>query len=164
VSRATIISSLELTLPRNYRDDFLERVLLEDCRQAPVEPGMDKLLVAMRESAYVSVASDNMDCFAEAMPLVFSGRLAIDDLIVSADVGVLKTEDPDKFFGPTLLKFGLGPNAAILIDDSSDTCEAFREWGGCAIYFRSFEQAVQELAEIWPRSKGGPGTSLAPFG
>ncbi|MCP9618906.1 hypothetical protein FOH10_09965 [Nocardia otitidiscaviarum] len=147
---AEIIATLNVQLPARYRTDYLLRELLRDCRNAPVDPDMARIVRALRPSAFLAVASDNMACFVHAAPKVLSAELHVDELLVSSDVGSLKKEAPHRFFGPTLDRYGLAPADALLIDDCTDTCAVFRSWGGTAIHFTSATQLRLELAHLVP--------------
>lgn len=149
VQDSEVIGSLQVRLPKRYRDDYLCRQLLRDCNAASIDPSMLRLLRELKYQAFVGVASDNMDCFLRATPAVLSGELKIDELIVSSQVGHLKAESPERFFGPTLETYGLKPRNAVLIDDCAETCERFREWGGRAFYFTDVETLESELRQQW---------------
>ena len=72
-----------------------------------------------------------MDCFVAAA----RARRDIgfcDELLASSDLGVLKAEDPARFFGPWLDRHGLSFADAILVDDSPRNCVAFELYGGRA--------------------------------
>jgi FMN phosphatase YigB (HAD superfamily) len=150
VPEAEVIDSLQMRLPKCYRDDYLCRELLRDCREAPIDPDMSELINSLKSQAFIGVASDNMDCFIRATPKVLSGELAIDELIVSSEVGHLKAERPDKFFGPTLERYGLEPRNSVLIDDCPNTCDRFREWGGHAFHFTDVVELRKEIRNGWP--------------
>ncbi|ATL70050.1 HAD family hydrolase [Nocardia terpenica] len=150
VSDTDVIDTLNITLPTRYRDDYLLRELLRDCRNAPVDPDMADIVRSLRRHAFLAVASDNMDCFVQASPKILSGELAIDELIVSSEVGSLKKESPQRFFGPTLERYGLQPANAILIDDCADTCQRFRDWGGHALHYTEPARLRTEIRRLLP--------------
>ena len=74
------------------------------------------MLHRMRAEAMVVVATDNMDCFARvfedarhrrgrlnrAWETLADWAVICDDIICSSQAGVLKSEDPQAFFGPWL--------------------------------------------------------------
>jgi FMN phosphatase YigB (HAD superfamily) len=146
-----ILGQLRMNLPRGYRSDFLERRLLEDCRKSSVDSGMSELVAELRQQAYVVIASDNMDCFWRSRPSVLNGSVAVDDLIVSSQVGALKAEDPASFFAPSLERFGMSFRDAVLIDDCAKTCAIFEARGGTAFYFRGVSTLVEEINALRPR-------------
>jgi len=116
---------------------------------------MAELVRSLKRQAFVGVASDNMDCFIRATPKVLTGELAIDELIVSSEVGSLKAENPERFFGPTLERYGLEPDDAALIDDCHDTCVRFRQWGGHAFHFTDMTTLRAEIRDKWPAQLTG---------
>lgn len=136
-----VIATLSLTLGRRYNDDYLERRLRQDCRRLEPRGAAATTLRRFAESAFVVLATDNMDCFSRAVqpPLSVSGRrLALegsfwDDVLCSSDLGVLKAEDPIRFFGGWLRVHGLGFENALLIDDRSDNCAVFERSGGSTV-------------------------------
>ncbi|WP_194838592.1 hypothetical protein [Nocardia sp. XZ_19_369] len=153
VSDAEVIATLNVRLPARYRDDYLLRELLRDCRNAQIDPAMSSIVCELRPRAFLAVASDNMGCFLQAAPKVLTGELRIDELIVSSEVGSLKKESPELFFGPTLTRYGLQPRNAVLIDDCADTCEVFRAWGGSAFHFTGDPVLLRaQISAHWPGS------------
>ncbi|WP_028478872.1 hypothetical protein [Nocardia sp. CNY236] len=87
-------------------------------------------------------------------PRVLTGELRIDELIVSSSVESLKKESPDRFFGPTLDRYGLTPADAVLIYDCADTCEIFRAWGGSAYHFTEPARLRTDIAHLLPELAG----------
>jgi FMN phosphatase YigB (HAD superfamily) len=154
VTDEQVIDTLNLTLPRSYSNDYLLRQLLRDCRNAKINPAMADIVRALRDRAFLAVASDNMECFVHAAPRVLTGELRLDELIVSSAVGSLKKESPDRFFGPTLDRYGLTPADAVLIDDRADTCRIFREWGGSAYHYTEPGRLRSDIAHLLPVPAG----------
>ncbi|MFC7621486.1 HAD family hydrolase [Microlunatus sp. GCM10028923] len=142
------IASLNLNLPNGYQDDYLLRELLRDCRDAKINPAMADIVRALRDRAFLAVATDNMDCFVRATPRALTSDLRIDELIVSSSVGALKKESPERFFGPTLERYGLTPADAVLIDDCADTCQIFRAWGGSAYHHTDPGRLRADIAHL----------------
>ncbi|WP_406276597.1 hypothetical protein OH799_06075 [Nocardia sp. NBC_00881] len=85
---------------------------------------------------------------------MLTSELRIDELIVSSSVRSLKTESPDRFFGPTLDRYGRTPADAVLIDDCADTCQIFRDWGGSAYHFTEPGQLRSDIAHLLPELAG----------
>lgn len=139
---AEIIATLNVQLPARYRTDYLLRELLRDCRNAPVDPDMARIVRALRPSAFLAVASDNMACFVHAAPKVLSAELHVDELLVSSDVGSLKKEAPHRFFGPTLDRYGLAP----LTRSSSTTAPTPARSSGPGAGQRSTSPALHNYA------------------
>lgn len=142
-----VCDTLNVPLPRSYRPDFLRRSLLEDCRTAAIDPDMLAIATDLRHTSYIAVASDNMSCFAEAPPAVLYHGLRIDDLLVSSEIGALKSEDPHAFFEPFLTERGLTFNDAVLIDDCAQTCDIFSSLGGTGIHFTTSARLRHDIAD-----------------
>src|SRR5450755_3644010 len=65
-----------------------------------------------------------------------------DVVVDSAFVGARKPEPP--IYELTLERLGVTADAALLIDDVEINCQAARELGMCAVWFRSSEQAMAD--------------------
>ena len=113
----------------------------------------------MQAEAMVVVATDNMDCFARvfehashrrgrpnrARETLADWAVICDDIICSSQTGVLKSEDPQAFFGPWLAAHGIGFTDAVLIDDRADNCAAFTREGGAAI---QWTMGTNDLSDV----------------
>jgi FMN phosphatase YigB (HAD superfamily) len=93
----------------------------------------------------VAIATDNMDCFSAMLPSVHGLAGTFHAVLCSSDLGVLKAENPQAFFGPWLAEQGLAPSDAVLVDDAEANCARFEAFGGHAIRFHSTPQALGEL-------------------
>ena len=142
---ADVVEHLDISLPRNYREDYLHRALHRDCRASAVHPGMAELVRGLRRQALVAVATDNMACFLAAVPAVLNNEAPVDAILSSSERRVLKAEDPHTFFAPMLDAMGFAFSHAILIDDCAKTCAAFREFGGRAYQYTGVPQLLEEL-------------------
>lgn len=143
-----VVARLDVGLSRRYRTDFLVRRLLEDCQSMqPRRSLLEPLLERETETKILrTLATDNMDCFfSGAERLWKSPKPLFDGVLCSSELGVLKAEDPERFFGGWLEARGLEPADAVLIDDSSENCLAFERWGGTAVHYSSEKRAVSEL-------------------
>ena len=171
LSTVDVVERLEITAGTRYSADQLRRHLLRDCRTMRVNVELLRLLRGVRNRAFVVVASDNVDCFAEtyrrltgrrgrrADPLgeipppdsLAAWAASSDDLVCSSEVGALKN-DPPAFYGGYLRACGLGFGDALLIDDRSENCEAFRGAGGTALRWTMHADPLAEVArtvETW---------------
>ncbi len=144
VTTTQVLEQVQVQLDRRAGEDFLTRRLLADCRNMPLADELTRTLCLLRARADVVIATDNADCFVEAAKGRRDLRFA-DGLLSSSDLGVLKAEDPARFFGPWLTARGLGFDSAILVDDNHDNCEAFRSHGGAAIHVTNPAQAAEDL-------------------
>lgn len=131
------------------REDFLYRRLLKDCRS--MRPRIELLgaLAALPPLTLTVIATDNMDCFSDSLPSIRPLWGRVDAVLCSSDLGVLKAESPERFFGACLHEHGLSPEQAVLIDDSERNCERFRRFGGAAIRFDGDVVAVRHALEAW---------------
>lgn len=142
---AEIVNSLNIALPRHYRQDYLHRALHRDCRASGMRPGMAPLMRELRQQVVVAIATDNMDCFLAAAPTVLSSEAPVDAILSSSERRVLKAEDPQRFFAPMFQATGLAWSEAILIDDCARTCTVFRQLGGRAYHFTTVQRLLGEL-------------------
>jgi epoxide hydrolase-like predicted phosphatase len=71
---------------------------------------------------------------------------AFDDLVVSAEVGLLKPA-PD-IYQLALQRLDVGPAEAVFVDDFSENVEAARDLGMYAVHFHSRNQAIAELQAL----------------
>lgn len=140
-----VISTLGVKLDARCNDDYLLRRLAEDCRRMVFRAELLEPLYAARHITLVAVATDNVDRFVTAARgIARLGRL-VDDILCSSDLGVLKADDPERFFGEWLERHGLTFSNALLVDDSVENCEMFEAHGGRAIQFTSSDQAVSAV-------------------
>jgi hypothetical protein len=158
-SAETIVRALDLNLGHPYSDDFLLRRLQRDCRRMGGDPQVLEILRPLNSQAMLVVATDNADCFADAFtysatrarsgPVNPAGLAAwaraSDGLLCSSELGTLKAEHAQGFFGPWLRENGLGFAGALLIDDRADNCRAFERCGGTAIRWNLGVDSVGEL-------------------
>jgi putative hydrolase of the HAD superfamily len=83
--------------------------------------------------------SDGRQIIAEKFGL----RDAVDDLVVSAEVGIAK---PDRrIFELALARLGVQPAEAIFVDDFARNIEGARALGLPAVHFKSTAQAIAEV-------------------
>ena len=145
IDASTIVRQLEVSLDRRCNDDFLLRRLMADCRRMSFRKD---LLLGIRQvvpDAYLLIATDNMDCFVSEVEALSVHSSGADDILVSCQLGVLKLDSVEMFFGPWLRDHALSFRQAILIDDNPRTCDAFRQCGGDAILFTSVAATLAEL-------------------
>ncbi|WP_298867788.1 hypothetical protein [uncultured Gimesia sp.] len=155
VNASQVIDSMEIVLNKSYNSDYLVRKLVEDCRLMRTNTAFINILRKVQNNgAFIVLATDNMDCFFEQMqrsknrrrsyrksidlsknqtlPMAETVNL-FDDVLCSSELGVLKREDPTRFFGNWLDKQSLDFTNALLLDDLKDNCSTFRAAGGTAI-------------------------------
>lgn len=165
LSSAEIISAMDIELGQRYGEDFLHRRLDVDCRRMRVNVELFEILRVFRARALIVIATDNMDCFARAFDYVRNQArrspgvaqtladwaIFCDDIVCSSDVGRLKSEDPEGFFGPWLSIHGLSFADALLIDDRADNCEVFTRRGGYAVQWKMGTNRIAEVSEAVER-------------
>lgn len=166
LSSDDVVAGMGLCLDRRFGRDFLRRRLADDCAGMSVNLDLLKRLSAVRTDAALVLATDNMDCFADAFararasrrrpapdrpPTLHRWAAVFDDLLCSSDLGRLKAEDPVGFFGPWLAGRGLRFGDAILVDDRADNCAAFERAGGRALRWAIGDNAdaVQSSLALW---------------
>jgi hypothetical protein len=165
LSTVDVVGRLEITAGTRYTPEHLRRHLERDCRSMRVNTDLLRLLRGARDRAFVVIATDNVDCFAETFRRLTGRRggrpdpmtelpppdsLAAwagscDDLVCSSEVGALKA-DPHAFYGAYLRASGLGFRDALLIDDRTDNCAAFRAAGGSALRWTMHADPLAEVA------------------
>lgn len=69
-----------------------------------------------------------------------------DVIVDSAFVGVRKPEP--RIYELTLERLGVAPGAAIFLDDIEINCDAARALGMTAVWFRSSQQAIDEIEAV----------------
>jgi epoxide hydrolase-like predicted phosphatase len=74
-------------------------------------------------------------------------KLPVDEIFeVVVDSAFVGTRKPERqIYELTLERLGVGPGAALLIDDIELNCDAARELGIEAVWFRSNDQAISEV-------------------
>src|SRR5579859_5363798 len=161
LSSDQVIDAMGIQLDKRFRDDFLTRRLDVDCARMKVNVELFEVLRKVKAQASVVLATDNMDCFARTFDHVRirprrikpdSETLAdwaviCDDIICSSDVGALKAEDPQRFFGSWLTANGLEFPDAALIDDRADNCAAFAGRGGTSIQYKMTTNDIADVIE-----------------
>ncbi|HEY1776349.1 MAG TPA: hypothetical protein VGG41_09345 [Solirubrobacteraceae bacterium] len=144
---AEVVASLAVPLPRRYKKDYLYRALHRGCEASAVDPGMANLVRELRIRTFTAVATDNMACFLAASPAALREEAPVDAILSSSERGVLKADDPPRFFAPALQAAGMGFSDAVLIDDCARTCGAFRSFGGRAYHFESLPKLLEALRD-----------------
>lgn len=143
-----VVADVEVTLDRRARPDFLLRRLIADCQRMPMDA---RVLDAMREATLtwqVAIATDNMDCLTTVLHRRLDLRNVIHAVLSSSDIGVLKAEAPQAFFGAWLDSRGLDFEDAVLVDDVVENCEAFESCGGRALHVGGPDDAAQVVRRL----------------
>jgi FMN phosphatase YigB (HAD superfamily) len=145
IDSARVVDTLPDPSDGRCRPDFLYRRLHEDCAAMVIRIELVEALGNLPELTAVAIATDNMDCFSEMLPSIGGLAGTFHAALCSSDLGVLKAEDPEAFFGPWLAEQGLSACDAVLVDDAEANCARFEQFGGHAIRFHDAAQAAREL-------------------
>jgi putative hydrolase of the HAD superfamily len=78
---------------------------------------------------------------------LWRAKLPVDEIFdVVIDSGFVGTRKPEpRIYELTLERLGVEPSSALLVDDIEINCEAARQLGIEAVWFRSSEQAIEEI-------------------
>lgn len=134
------------SMSRPWDVAFIRDCAVRDCGTMRVLPEMASLVRDVRACCLAVVATDNMDCFAVAAHDRRDLQESFDGILCSSDLGLLKREDPARFFAAFLGTAEVALERGILIDDSEANCTAFAAAGGRAILHREVERTRAELA------------------
>jgi FMN phosphatase YigB (HAD superfamily) len=94
------------------------------------DPGITATLQNLRSSGYlVFISTDNMDCFNRWVVPSLGLDRSFDGILNSSDMRILKTDGAEAFFGPTMAKYGLRPDACAVIDDSLSIGQSVEQLG-----------------------------------
>lgn len=116
---------IETSLPY----DYLWQVFVNDCQTMFVDPKIIDLIQVLRNRYHVVLITGNMDCFTRFTLPALKLEASFDEIVNSYYEGQLKTENE----GATFVKYTKGGiSEAILIEDSTKSCEVFRRLGGTA--------------------------------
>ncbi len=135
--------------PPRANGDYVMRRLVDDCRRMPMDQEVLQLVRRLRTAECLAIlATDNMDCFYSAALRRSDFGREFDGILCSSEVGVLKREDPDRFFAGPLAAAGVSIDQAVLVDDSEQNCDAFRAAGGSAVLFTDVDSLQAALVGL----------------
>jgi putative hydrolase of the HAD superfamily len=109
----------------------------------PNQP-MIELMRSLRERGLrLAICTNNV---REWEPL-WRAKLPVDEIFeLVVDSGFVGIRKPDpRIYALTLERLGAAAETALLIDDTEINCDAAREFGMQAVWFRSNEQAIPEI-------------------
>lgn len=172
-----IVDRLRVPPGEIFPHDYLARKLVDDCQLMQTNGPLIQILQAVQnEGTGIVLATDNMDCFHEAIlrarkqkqqsshfieyeTTSFTATAQLfDDILCSSKQRVLKREDPQRFFADWLTRHSLDFSNALLLDDLEINCAAFRTAGGSAISVtaKSLENdsnTIQSQIRVWLQIK-----------
>jgi len=115
-----------------FAGDVLDETLIEHIRALKPE----------RKTALLSNAFDNLRPYLDEVHIAD----AFDEIIISAEIGVIKPEA--RIYHLMLEKLGVQPGEAVFLDDLLENVEGARAVGMHAIHFRDKDQALAELDDL----------------
>ncbi|CAN5297311.1 hypothetical protein BH20ACI2_BH20ACI2_02220 [soil metagenome] len=130
--------------------DALVQSLIQGCKKASVDYKLLSELQKIRSKSFVVLATDNMDCFFENIDHNRIVSEGFDSLLCSSKLGVLKSDDPERFFKPWLDHHRLHFSDALLLDDSEENCRKFEVAGGRSLLVKSTEVCISDLQALFP--------------
>lgn len=171
LTTSSLFAPVKESLTKREHPDFLERRIVHDCLNMPLDRNIVDLIRDHLGNLRVVLATDNTEDFEWAFHQARSARRRsvsagpaaeatlrdiahwFDGIICSSSRGVLKSEDPERFFGGWLEESGLTFADAMLVDDREDNCAAFSRAGGEAVVWDAANesrlcQAIARL-EAW---------------
>jgi FMN phosphatase YigB (HAD superfamily) len=145
---------------------YLNKKLESDCLNMTLNDGLVKILKHFSNKAFIVLATDNMDYFYKNVikckkkissasvedDLTFHFVTYFDHVLCSSQIGVLKSENSDVFFGNWLKQYNLTFENALLIDDSEKNCMKFKERGGKAYRIKNWnddDNILYRYISLW---------------
>ena len=98
----------------------------------------------LRERGYrMAICTNNV---REWEPL-WRAKLPVDEIFdVVVDSAFVGTRKPERrIYEITLARLGVAPGAALMVDDVEINCDAAREVGMSAVWFRDTDQAIADI-------------------
>ena len=120
------------------RYDFEEKFM-------PLNPGIDKLIVALKQQGYKIYLLSNIGLNIHYLCLKLPVLSLFDGKFVSCDCGLIKPENAvyQAFFE----KFSLAPEECVFIDDSYENVSASEKAGMRAFTYNALEEDVASLCD-----------------
>ena len=128
--------------------ELLWKEFVASCQVMSVDESVKEIIQELRLSAYVVLATCNMDCFNKFTVPALKLEEVFDKIIVSFDLGFLKTEKDGEFFLSTLHEINIPIERSFLIDDSKSLCDFFTALGGRAYQINNKDEVTAALENI----------------
>ncbi len=136
----------EFNLSHQAMLDFKEDFWGGDC----VDMVLIEYIRSLRSSCKTGLLSNAFSNLRQVISEVWKFNDAFDEMIISAEVGLLK---PDRrIYYLALDRLGVSPDEAVFVDDFLSNIEGARRVNMQAIHFKSPQQVLAELEELL---KGG---------
>jgi|SRR6185312_3378004 len=127
-----------------YEKKVLKNSVNSYCSNLILNESLVAILKNASRSAFIVLATDNMDCFFNC--LFALPQLGLFDSILSSNnLGILKKEDPERFFGQWLKNHNIPFENAILVDDSILNCREFKKHGGSYLQYTDTNRDLLSL-------------------
>lgn len=139
VDSLSVLEQCGLFPSSRYSKDYYYRKLKESILELELDERLTTFLSGVRDNCFVVLATDNMDCFFENKRKIVGLCDQFDHILCSSEIGVLKTDSVEMFFGPWLRAHCLTFENAMLIDDREDNCNDFEKAGGFSFLYKDFE-------------------------
>lgn len=128
--------------------DFLWPEFIKSCREMTCSTALKEIISVLRDKVYVVLATSNTDCFKRFTVPALGLEEVFDKIVVSSDLGFLKTEKDGEFFLSTAREFSVPVKDICLVDDSKKTCDFFEGLGGRVFRVNGPEDALIVLEKI----------------
>lgn len=129
------------------RKDYLYCELIHSCQQIKVDISILMSIARLRDRYTTVLITANMDCFRAT-----SRRLGLssffDDIVISADYGLLKEDKGGLLFKQVANAFHTSLSNSILLDDSAPICDVFCSLGGQAVRVAAVSDVPTHLARL----------------
>ncbi|TQF27391.1 hypothetical protein UNPF46_30895 [Bradyrhizobium sp. UNPF46] len=122
---------------------LLRDILITDCQTAFIDNEILQLIRLLRVRLRVFLVTGNMDCFKAHTVRALRLYDVFDDLVISSDIGMLKTDD--SFFDWFGVKYQIPITDCYLLDDDLKTGLAFAHAGGRFIRTRGPGETLRYL-------------------
>jgi epoxide hydrolase-like predicted phosphatase len=101
---------------------------------------------SLRTSYKTGLLSNAFSNLRQVISEVWKFADAFDEMIISAEVGLVKPDD--RIYRLALDHLGVSPEQAVFVDDFSRNVEGARRMNMQAIHFKSQQQVMAELEEV----------------
>lgn len=122
---------------------FAERYLAE---LHPNQPMIDYMRTLRGRGYRMAICTNNIREWEQT----WRAKLPVDEIFdVVVDSSLVGTRKPEpRIYEITLERLGVRPEEALLLDDVEINCQAARELGLAAVWFRDNDQAIAEMESV----------------
>ena len=127
----------------------LLRQFITDAVNLDVSVSILKNILILKKEYIIVLMTDNMDSFSRfTLPAHAQISETFDEIFVSCEQKVFKTEENCAAFESIIAKYGAVKENCILLDDSVRNCAAFEVFGGQAVIVKGVAQTNKQLKKI----------------